>query len=189
MTNLDWLSAEAQRLHGIFAQSFFAMVTAFLLLAVALEFFRLPLGETPGFQKLVGRCFIAVFLMAALPEIMNFVATATDSIAREIGDLNQFKLVLGRMGDKLKDLSWSWTSVKDAMLVAVSFLSFFILYATVYFADGAFLYCWMLIYVFSPLVFALYVFPQTAGATRALFKSMIEVSLWKVCWAAMAALL
>ena len=95
MTNIDWLSTEAQRLHGIFAQSFFAMVTAFLLLAVALEFFRIPLGETPGFQKLVGRCFIAVFLMSALPEIMNFVAQATDSIAHEIGDLNQFKLVLG----------------------------------------------------------------------------------------------
>jgi hypothetical protein len=165
------------------------MLVAFLLLAVVLEFFKLPIGGTPGFKELIGRCFIAILLLTALPEIMNLVAQATDSIAREIGDLSQFKTVLSRMGDRLKELSWSWTSVKDATLLAISFLSFFVLYVTVYFADGAFLYCWTLIYVFSPLVFALYVFPQTAGATPALFRSMLEVSLWKIAWAAMSTLL
>jgi len=143
----------------------------------------------PGFATLVGRCLIATLLLIALPEIMNFVADATDSMAQEIGDLNKMHLVLSRLGEKLKELSFSWTSLKDVVTILISFLSFFALYVTVYFAEAAFLFCWTLIYVFSPLVMALYVFPQTAGAVGALFRSILEVSLWKVTWACMAALL
>ncbi len=189
MLNVNWLAVEAQKLHGIFQNAFFVMLSAFLILAVIMEFFKMPLGESPGFTTLLSRCLFATLILIALPEIMNFIGDATDSIVQEIGNLNQFKLVLDRMGDRLKELSWSWTSVKDMVLLVISFLSFFILYITVYFADAAYLYCWTLIYVFSPLVLALYVFPATAGATSALFKSMIEVSLWKICWSVMATLL
>lgn len=184
-----WLAQEAHKLHAIFQNAFFAMLGAFLVLAVVMEFFKLPLGESPAFTTLVGRCLMATLLLVALPEVMNFVADATDSIAREIGDLNNFKLVLGRLGDKLKDLSFSWTSLRDVITILISFLSFIALYITVYFADAAFLFCWTLIYVFSPLVLALYVFPQTAGATKALFRSILEVSMWKICWSVMATLL
>ena len=184
-----FLAAEAQRLHAIFQNAFFTMLGAFLVLAVVMEFLKLPLGNTPGFTTLIGRCLVATLLLIALPEIMNFVADATDSIAKEIGDLNNFRLVLSRLGERLTDLSFSWTSLRDVVTISISFLSFFALYITVYFAEAAFLYCWTLIYVFSPLVMALYVFPQTAGAVGALFRSMLEVSLWKVTWACMAALL
>ena len=184
-----WLAQEAQKLHAIFQNAFFVMLATFLVVAVVMEFLKLPLGESPAFSTLVGRCLLATLLLIALPEIMNFVADATDSISREIGDLNNFKLVLGRLGEKLKELSFSWTSLRDVVTILISFLSFIALYITVYFADAAFLFCWTLIYVFSPLVFALYVFPQTAGATKALFKSILEVSLWKICWSVMATLL
>lgn len=187
--NSSWLAEEALKLHSIFQNAFFVMIAAFLALAVVLEFFRLPVGGTPAFMTLVGRCLIAALLMAALPEIMNTVGDMTDSIVREIGDLNNFKLVLSKLADKLQTLSFSWTSVRDVITILISFLSFFGLYITVYFADAAFIYCWTLIYVFSPLVFALYVFPQTSGATSALFRSILEISLWKICWAAMATLL
>lgn len=185
----SWLAQEAQKLHAIFQNAFFAMLATFLLIAVTMEFFKMPLGDSPAFTTLVGRCLIATLLLVALPEIMNFVADTTDSIAKEIGDLNNFKLVLGRLGEKLKDLSFSWTSLRDIITILISFVSFFALYITVYFADAAFLFCWTLIYVFSPLVLALYVFPQTAGATSALFRTMLEVSLWKICWSVMATLL
>lgn len=184
-----WLAQEAQKLHAIFQNAFFSMLVAFLLLAAVMEFLKMPLGDSPAFTTLVGRCLLATLLMVALPEIMNFVADATDSIAKEIGDLNNFKLVLGKLGEKLKGLTISWTSFRDAITILISFLSFFALYVTVYFADAAFLFCWTLIYVFSPLVLALYVFPQTAGATKALFQSILEVSLWKICWSVMATLL
>ncbi len=184
-----WLAQEAQKLHAIFQNAFFAMLATFLVVAVVMEFLKMPLGDSPAFATLVARCLIATLLLVALPEVMNFVADSTDSIANEIGDLNKFKLVLGRLGEKLQDLSFSWTSLRDVITILISFLSFFALYITVYFAEAAFLFCWTLIYVFSPLILALYVFPKTAGATAALFRSIIEVSLWKICWAVMAALL
>lgn len=119
--DMTWLAQEAQKLHAIFQHAFFAMLASFLVLAVVMEFFKLPLGDSPVFTTLVGRCFIATILLVALPEIMNFVADATDSIAREIGDLNNFKVVLGRLGDKLKDLSFSWTSFRDIITILISF--------------------------------------------------------------------
>lgn len=187
--NLSWLATEATKLHAIFQNAFFGVITVLLLIAVLLDFFKIPMGNTPGISTLLGRCLIATLLLIALPEIMNAVASITDAIAHDIGDLNNFKLVLSRMGEKLKSLAWSWTSVKDMVILVISFLSFFILYITVYFADAAFLYAWTLIYVFSPVVLALFVLPSTAGATSMMFRSMIEVSLWKVVWAAMSALL
>lgn len=189
MMNISWLAAEAQKLHGIFQNAFFGIVTILLLLAVVLDFFKIPMGNTPGISTMIGRCLVATLLLIALPEIMNTLASVTDSIAHDIGDLNNFKFVLSRMGDKLKDLSWSWTSVKDMVILVISFLTFFILYISVYFSDAAFLYAWTLIYVFSPIVLALYVLPATSGATPAMFRSMIEVSLWKIVWASMSALL
>jgi hypothetical protein len=184
-----FLATEAQKLHGIFQNAFFVMLGAFLTLAAVMELLKMPLGDSPGIATLLGRALLASLLLIALPEVMNFVADATDSISREIGDLNSFHLVLSRLGEKLRDLSFSWTSLKDVVTILLSFLSFFGLYVTVYFAEAAFLFAWTLIYVFSPLVLALYVFPATAGATRALFRSILEVSLWKIAWACMAALL
>jgi hypothetical protein len=185
----SWLAQEAQKVHAIFQESFFVMLAAFLVLAVVLEFFKLPIGTSTAFTTLVGRAIIATLLLVAMPEIMNMFANITDSVAGQIGDLSNFHLVLSRIGEKLKDLSFSWTSLKDMVTILISFLSFFALYVTVYFADAAFTYCWTLIYVFSPLVLALYVFPQTANATGAMFRSMLEVSFWKICWATMATLL
>ncbi len=189
MLDMGWLASEAQKLHAIFQNAFFGVITLLLLIAVVFDFFKISLGSTPGVSTLLGRCLVATLLLVALPEIMNAIASITDAIAHDIGDLNNFKLVLSRMGEKLKLLSWSWTSVKDMVILVISFLSFFVLYITVYFADAAFLYAWTLIYVFSPLVLALYVLPATAQGTSAMFRSMIEVSLWKVVWASMSALL
>ena len=183
------LAAEAQKLHAIFQNAFYVMMAAFLLVAVVLEFLKLPIGDSPVFTTLVGRCLIAAFLLLALPHIMDFIASATDSIANQIGNLNNFKLVLHMLGKKLESLSFSWTSFRDIITILISFLSFFLLYITVYFADAAFMFCWVLIYVFSPIIFALYIFPRTAGATTALFRSIIEVSLWKLVWCCMATLL
>ena len=48
----------------------------------------------------------------------------------------------------------------------ISFVTFFLLYISVYIADAAITYAWVLLYVFSPLFTALYVLPVTSGATK-----------------------
>jgi hypothetical protein len=59
----------------------------------------------------------------------------------------------------------------------------------VHLADSFFLYTWMLLYVFSPLLVALFILPSTAAATKGLFRSMIEVCGWKIVWSVLASLL
>lgn len=187
--NMEWLASEAKQIHGVFSGLFYSLVLLFLALGAVLSFFKTPLGQVPEILHLVGRAVVAALILAAFPEIMNTAADVTDQLSKEIGQLNNFKLVVRRLGEKLGSFSWSWVSVKDSVLILVSYLSFFMLYVTVYLADTLFLLTWLLLYVFSPLMIAGFVLPGTAQATRGLFQAMLEVCLWKIVWSCLAALL
>ena len=189
MLDFTWLAVEARSIHGLFHGIFYSLVTMLLLVGVFLEYFKFSLGEMPSFGVLVGRAFIAAIMLFSFSEFINTLALVTDSLADQIGDLNKFKLVLARMGEQLDKLSWSWTSVKQMVIVSLSFLTFFILYISVYLTDALYLYSWTLLYIFSPILIAFYVLPITAGATKALYKSLFVVAAWKVVWSVLATLL
>jgi hypothetical protein len=74
-------------------------------------------------------------------------------------------------------------------MLILSFLTFFILYFSIHIADSFYIYVWVMLYVFSPLLIALYVLPVTASATSGLFRSLIEVASWKIVWSVIATLL
>ena len=189
MVDLNWLAAEARVLHAYFENLFWLFSLTLITVGVICEYFKLPLGGTPEFEVLIGRLLIACILLVATPDIMNLLADLSDGIAKELGSLNDFKYVAGRMLDKYKEMSWSWVSVKDTIIILIAGISFFALYITVYLADAFFLYAWMLIYVFSPILIVMYILPSTSSITKTLFRSMFEVSAWKIVWAVMAALL
>ena len=182
VTDLAWLATESQKIHQIFSSYFYLMVTVLLSVGVMIEYFKWPVGGVPSFGTLVGRALIAALILHAYPEITNTIADITDAVAQKLGDLNDFKLILDRMGDKLGELSWSWVSFKETIMLIISFLTFFLLYFSIHIADSFYIYVWVMLYVFSPLLIALYVLPQTAGATKALFRSLIEVASWKIVW-------
>jgi hypothetical protein len=189
MTDISWLAQEAKNIYGIFYSFFYLLVTMLLLLGIVMEYFKIPMGDMPSFAQLVGRVFIAALLLHAYPDITNVIADVTDAVASRLGDLNQFKLVLDRMGDKLGELSWSWVSFKDTVILIISFLTFFLLYFSIHIADAFYLYAWTLLYVFSPLLIALFVLPVTSAATKALFRSLVEIACWKIVWSVIATLL
>ena len=186
---MSWLSTEAKVIHEIFSSFFYSIVLLMITLGVVLNFFKMPMGQVPEFMQLVGRAIIAAFILAALPEIMNFLADITDQLSAQIGQLTNFKTVVGRLGEKVGTLTWSWVSFKDSVLLLISYLTFFLLYVSVYIADAMYLLIWTLIYIFSPLLIAAFTLPSTAAATKGLFQSLIEVCLWKICWSVLAALL
>ncbi len=189
LSDVSWLAEQAKTVHEIFFSWFFPMVSLFLVIGVVIEFFKLPLGGTPGFPVLLGRTLIACLLLYAYPEISNAFADLIDAVAIKLGNLNDFNLVLSKMGDKLKDLTWSWVSFKDSIVGIISYLCFFLLYISVYAVQAFMIFSWTILYVFSPLMIALFVLPATAGATSALFRSLIEVGMWKVTWSVLATLL
>ncbi len=187
--DMTWLASEAKQIHSLFANLFYSIVLTLLLIGVVLNYFRMPLGQIPEFMILVGRAILAAFILVALPEIMNTLADFTDQLSREVGELNNLKLVVSRLGDKIGSFTWSWVSIKDSVLLLISYLTFFLLYISVYMADTLFLFTWTLLYIFSPILIAAFVLPATAPATKGLFQALFEVSCWKVTWSVLAALL
>ncbi len=189
ISDIGWLATEAKKIHEIFSGYFYLVVTVLMLLGIAIEYFKWPIGGVPNFGTIVGRALIAALLLHAYPEITNTIADVTDAMAAKLGDLNNFKLILDKMGDKVGELSWSWVSFKETIMLLLSFLTFFILYFSIHIADSFYIYVWVMLYVFSPLLIALYVLPVTASATSALFRSLIEVACWKIVWSVIATLL
>ncbi len=187
--DMNWLAGEAKQIHDLFSALFYSIVVLLIGLGVVLSFFKLSIGQVPQFLSLVGRAIIAAFILAAFPEIMNALADITDQISKDVGQLNNFKLVVARLGEKVGTLTFSWVSVKDSVLLVVSYLTFFVLYVSVYVADAVYLLTWTLLYIFSPVLIAAFTLPSTAAATKGLFQSLIEVCLWKICWSVLAALL
>lgn len=189
MADLSWLAQEAKNIHGIFESMFYGLATVLVLLGVVSEYFKLPLGGIAFTPQLISRVLIAALLLHSYAEITNALSDVTDALASRIGDYNNFSLVTTRMKDKLDAMTWSWTAVKDSIIMLFSFVTFFLLYISVFITNAAVIYVWTILYVFSPILIAFYILPSTAGATKALYRSLIEVCLWKIMWATLAALL
>ena len=140
VADISWLAIEAKKIHEIFTGYFYLLVTVLMLLGITVEYFKWPIGQIPNFGTLVGRALIAALLLHAYPDITNIIADVTDAVAGKLGDLNNFKLILDRMGDKLGELSFSWVSFKETVMLLISFLTFFILYFSIHIADSFYIY-------------------------------------------------
>jgi hypothetical protein len=187
--DMNWLANEARQIHDLFSSLFYSVILFMISFGAVMSYFKMPLGQVPEFLNLVGRAILAAFLLAAFPEIMNTLANITDDLSNHVGQLNNLKLVVARAGEKIGNLTWSWVSVKDSVILLVSYLTYFLLYASVYVADAMYLLTWTLLYIFSPLLIAAFTLPRTASATVGLFQALIEVCLWKLSWSVLAALL
>lgn len=189
MIDLTWLSQEARSIHAVFESVFYGMAVIFILLAVVTEMLSMPIGSPGATPQIIGRVLIAAFLLHSYPELTNALSDFTDALATKIGGFNEFHHVLDRMGDRLKTLTWSWISVKEAMTLGFSFITFFLLYISVFIANAGVIFVWLLLYVFSPVLIVFFVLPSTAHITKALYRALIEVCAWKIVWATLAALL
>jgi hypothetical protein len=187
--DISWVTSEAKTLHDIFVSLYYAIASLILTIGIVTEYFKAPIGGVPAFGQLLGRTLVATILLVSYPEIANAIADVANSVASKLGDLNQYKEVLDKAGASLEKVSWSWGSIGDAFVFVISYLAFFILHVTVYFFDAAIIYAWMLLYIFSPLLIVLFIHPVTAPATGGLFRSLFEVSAWKIVWSVLGTLL
>lgn len=189
MIDLTWLSQESKNIHAVFESLFYGMAIVLVLLAVVTEMISMPIGSFGWTPQLIGRVLIAAFLLHSYPELTNALSSFTDALATKIGGFNELHHVLDRVGDKLRTLTWSWISIKDALILGFSLITFFLLYISVFIANAGVIFVWLLLYVFSPLLIVFFVVPSTAHITKALYRALIEVCAWKVVWATLAALL
>lgn len=189
MGDITWLTQEAHKIHDWFQALFYGLVLLFLLVGLLLEYFKWPIGGIPNFGPLVGRALVAAILLHIYPEVANLVSDLTTAASQHLGNLNEFKTVLTKLSEKNAQLTISWTSVKTSIIVLITYLCFFLLYFSVHVAQAFYLYTLVMLYIFSPILCALYVLPQTAAATSALYRSLIEIACWKPVWCVIATLL
>lgn len=187
--DISWLSAQAKEIHSFFVSIFYALTALLLVVGVIIDYFKMPIGGVPTFGQLVGRALIAGILLAAYPQISNWISALADAVADHLEAVNNYQNVLQVAGDTFKDHSWSWTSIGDSLLSVVAILVYFILFITVYFFDAAIVYCLVLLYVFSPVMIAFYILPQTASMTTGLFRTLFEIAAWKIVFAVLGTLL
>lgn len=187
--DISWISSQAKDIHTFFVSIFYALAILLLVVGVLIDYFKMPIGGVPGFGQLVGRALVAAILLIAYPQISNWVAALADAVSDHLGSLNTFHNVLKSAGTVFKDHSWSWTSVGDTLLSVVAVVVYFILYLTVYFFDAAIVYCLVLLYIFSPIMIAFYILPQTASLTSGLFRTLFEIAAWKIVFSVLGTLL
>lgn len=149
----------------------------------------MPIGGGAQFSHLLGRVLIAALLLTAYPEISNTVAAIADAVSDKLGNFNDVHAVLAKAGAVIKHHTWSWTSIGDTLIWIVSYLAYFFLYVTVFFFDAAIIYCLVLLYIFSPILIAFFILPQTASLTKGMFRTLFEVACWKVVWSVLGTLL
>lgn len=187
--DISWISSQAKDIHAFFVSIFYALAVLLLVIGVLIDYFKMPIGGVPAFQQLVGRALVAAILLIAYPQISNWIAAVADAVSDHLGSINTYQNVLKSAGSTFKDHSWSWTSLGDTLLSVVAILAYFILYLTVYFFDAAIVYCLVLLYIFSPIMIAFYILPQTASMTGGLFRTLFEIAAWKIVWAVLGTLL
>ncbi|MFZ4402487.1 MAG: hypothetical protein ACOYOK_00155 [Pseudobdellovibrionaceae bacterium] len=187
--DISWISSQAKEIHTFFVSIFYALAVLLLVIGVLIEYFKMPIGGVPAFQQLVGRALIAAILLIAYPQISNWIAAVADAVSDHLGSINNYKAVLKTAGATFKEHSWSWTSLGDTLLSVVAILAYFILYFTVFFFDAAIVYCLVLLYIFSPIMIAFYILPQTAAMTGGLFRTLFEIAAWKIVWSVLGTLL
>ncbi len=187
--DISWISSQAKDIHAFFVSIFYSLAVLLILIGVVIDYFKLPIGGVPAFQQLIGRALVAAILLIAYPQISNGVSLVADAVADHLGSIGTVHNVLKTAGQIFKDHSWSWTSLGDTLLSVVAILAYFLLYLTVFFFDAAIVYCLVLLYIFSPIMIAFYILPQTASMTSGLFRTLFEIATWKVVWSVLGTLL
>jgi hypothetical protein len=187
--DVSWISDQARHIHDYFQSFFYVAASLLLVIGVVTEYAKIPLGAMPGFTQLLGRTLVAIVLLEAYPEISNFITLVADEVAADVGNFNKWSDLLNATAATFKSYSWSWTSVGDSVIWLISFLAYALLYCSVFFFDAAIMFAIILLYTFSPLMIVFFILPQTASMTSGLFRTLCEVSCWKVVWSVLGTLL
>ena len=182
----------AQTLHVSFVNLFYLMLPVFFALALVIDWFRNPAGS-PDFLSTLKRAFIATLLVVGFQEISEAIVAITSGIADRISDLSSIDAIIEMAKLKTKDYPMSSVSLllgfDDLFIAALSYLSYIILYLARFVTVAMYHFMWALLTILSPLLILFTLFRGTIGIPANLFRSMIEVSSYKIIWAVLAVMI
>lgn len=191
MPDFGALDSLMLQLHAEFVRIYYLMLPIAFALAVALNWFRFPAGG-PDFLDTLRRTIISTLLLAALPEISQAILFVADGIAERIDQargLDAFMRLASERSQGTTKMNSILLSAPNFILNILSYASYLLLYIARYLTIAMYHFYWLFYMVTSPLLLLLNLFPSTSQVTRNLFRSLIEISSWKIAWSILGAML
>lgn len=190
--NFSVFGETALRLHAEFERLYYLFLPVFFALSIALDWIRNPAGS-PDFLSTLKRAFIATLLMAGFKEISEAIVTITSGIADRISDLSGIDAMIEMAKNKSQSYSMNATSMllgfNDLIIAIISYLSYFILYLARFATVAVYHFMWAILTILSPLLILFGLFRGTASIPINLFRSLIEVSSYKIIWAVLSVMI
>lgn len=191
MPDFGALDSLMLQLHAEFVRIYYLMLPIAFALAVALNWFRFP-GGGPDFLDTLRRTVISTLLLAALPEISQAILFVADGIAERIDQargLDTFMQLARERSRGETKLSGILLAGPNMLLSILAYASYLLLYVARYLTIAMYHFYWLFYMVTSPLLLLLNLFPATSQVTANLFRSLIEISCWKIAWSILGAML
>jgi hypothetical protein len=184
------LGSLVRDLHSAMSQIYYMALPVAILLAVVMGYLS---SGGANYIDTIKRVFVATILLIAFPDISNAIISVCDGIALRIDDMSGLDTFMRMVQEKSASYSHSKNvlllSFDDLIIAALSFCSFALIYISRYLTIAMYYFFWVLLSAISPILILFYIFPKTAHITGNLFKSLIHVASWKICWAILSAML
>ena len=191
MPDFGALDSLMLQLHSEFVRIYYLMLPVVFTLAVALNWFRFPAGG-PDFLDTLRRTIISTLLLAALPEISQAILFVADGIAERIDQargLDVFMRLASERSQGMTKMNSILLAAPNFLLSVLAYASYLLLYVARYLTIAMHHFYWLFYMVTSPLLLLLNLFPATSQVTGNLFRSLIEISSWKIAWSILGAML
>jgi hypothetical protein len=190
--HLDLLGSLARTLHDDFVRLYYLMLPIFFMIAVVIEWFKV--GTPDGnFIDIARRALICTLLLVAFQDISQAIIAISDGIADRIDNMSGLDNFLKMASEKTSTYSFSFQSLilafDDLVIALLSYLSYFLLYIARYLTVAMYYFYWIFLSISAPLLLLFGLFRSTTQIPINLFRSMIEVASWKICWAILSAML
>lgn len=190
MPNMEILGSLVKNLHDSLSQLFYLMLPVGIIFSVVFSYLK---SGDPNYPDIIKRALVASLLLATFPEVSNLILDICDGIANKIDNMNGLETFMRMAQEK----SQSYSTAKNVLLLKfddlfiaiLSFGSFILLLVARYITIAMYYFFWVLLSILSPLMIFAYIFPETAGITKNLYKGLMEVAAWKILWAVMSAML
>ena len=135
------------------------------------------------------RTIISVLLLISFEEVMHTLSFLSDGILQKLDQKNNFLEVMGHFGPSTNSKSSSLFDFREHILYFIAIVAYMIAYLGFFFAEALTHFVWAILYIISPLMILAFIPRQTAFVTGNLYKSLIQVVLWRILWSTLGALL
>ncbi len=184
----EGLSEVCQEIHGNIRELYWLLLVPFTLLAIILEFFKIP-SQNPNVHEILKRVVISIIMLISFEECLNTIAFLGDGIAQKIHAMGQLKDLLVHLETNYQKMEVSWLKLRESIVFILCVISYVVAYAGIFIANILVQFVWHVLYVCSPLMILMYVSANTAFIAMNLYKGLIHVVLWKIMWSILGVIL